>query len=61
MFGAPSLCRGPFCVNRCSWEGWSVNFYCHKDELLFIHEERHKRRPGKDNSAFVCVCVCMCA
>ena len=37
--------RGPFIANRCSWEGWSVNFYCHKDELLFIHQDGHKRRP----------------
>lgn len=44
-------------ANRSSWEGWSVNLHCHKDELLCIHQDGNKRRLREEqhHCAFVCV------
>lgn len=51
----PSLCWEPFIVKRCSWEGWNVNFYCHKDDLLFIHQGR--QREAERIGVALCVCA----
>lgn len=53
-------CVCVLCVLVCSWtifvhswwieadeKGCGVNFYCRTNELLFIHQDRHKERPGE--------------